>query len=500
MNSQKPSLPLVQADSMVDTMTTCASVPELNLLLVGYKSGSICAHIVSTSHETAPMNYYNPPTTNSLLLSQASTTSAALSSSSAAPSAVHFLHATTPNAAAASDSTDALYSNNYAASLGPGKVASSSLTGQPYSPVTLAGKTLQNVRSINKASRWLYCHSKKINCIKINVSFGIVVTGSDDGTCVIWDLNSLTYVRSIDYKLKSSSIRKKRSTAGSREKAEPDFTLLNDRLFDYNPNRDQTEELSYIHGESLSNQQLFGYLCTCDDTNSSPLAHDINSVNSNSGCTDDSFHLHSTKSEVDGNIFFKSPREYRRQTCLCTNGVNLIAISDTMGDIVSVKDINDYLAGGYEEQELKEFTGLKDVLSSACSQKTPEVQENRDREEETCLSSVVYVHTINGSLVGFINCHSQVTAVCYSNAPEGVSVNVIVVGLADGLIRLYSSWDFTRVKEFHVSGLSFPITSLLYSRHNQLLYVIYEDGQLVVLRNKKKKNAVTLPKEWFLSV
>ena len=112
------------------------------------------------------------------------------------------------------------------------------------------------------------------------------------------------------------------------------------------------------------------------------------------------------------------------------------------------------------------------------------------------MEGILYVHTINGSLVGFVNCHSQVTAVCYSNAPEGISVNVIVVGLADGLVRLYSSWDLARVKEFRVSGACSPISSIMYTRDSQLMYLAYEDGRMVVLRNSNRK--VATPKEWIL--
>lgn len=39
----------------------------------------------------------------------------------------------------------------------------------------------------------------------------------------------------------------------------------------------------------------------------------------------------------------------------------------------------------------------------------------------------------------------RVTCVCYSGAPEGISVNCVAAGLASGAVRLYSSWDLRRV-------------------------------------------------------
>lgn len=442
LNNQKSSVPLVQADSMVDTMSTCASVPELNLLLVGYKSGSICAHIVSTSHEAVPIAQYIPT------ISSGAASAAALLSNSAAPSAVHFLNTKT-----SSSSSDI-------APLGPGKVTNTSRSGQTYNAVSLAGKTLQSARTISKTSRWLYCHSKRINCIKINVSFGIVVTGSDDGTSVIWDLNSLNYVRTINYKLnsmrKKSSTNHERSTNGDQQNSTKSNVSL-DEIRSSNLN-------SWINSQ-LDNSRLMDYLCNCD--------HDTSLTTNASQQNQYEAYKYSDLNLADAT-----------QSCICGSGINLIAISDTLGDIVTVKDISNRLA-----------------VAADCAWKTDDSQNNlsttsstSSEQSESSVSSIVYVHTINGSLVGFVNCHSQVTAVCYSNAPEGISINVIVVGLADGLIRLYSSWDFSRVKEFHVAGISLPITSLLYTRDSQLLYVVYEDGQLVVLRNKNK--SITSPKEW----
>lgn len=420
-DSQKHSDPLLQADSIVDSMSTCASIPELNLLLVGYKSGAMCAHIVSTSHRTAPAIPYTS--------TSAEDASAAAQSSSAAPSAVHFLHVSNGLSSGSQESSI----------LGPGPVEGDPASGEQYTALSLAGKTLHSVRSTNKTTRWLYCHSGRITCMKINVSFGIIVSASDDGTSVVWDLNSLTYVRTLSYR-------------------------------PHKPNANRSSSLDY--------------LCTCS---SDPDQEQRSGFGL----------LESTRTSCTGLKF-----SLNQQACICRSGVSLIAISDTLGDIVTVKDINNRMAsaneietrgssggGGSSSSRATSSSGSNEITQSAGSLSTI--------SSELGTSSILYVHTINGTLVGCANNHSQITAVTYSNAPEGISINVIVVGLADGLIRLYSSWDLSRVKEFKMSDLGSPITSLLYSHDNQLLYIAYEDGQLVLLRNKKK-TSVTLPKEWFL--
>lgn len=404
LNNLKLSMPLVQADSTVDVVSTCVSVPELNLLLVGYRSGSICAHIITTSDEVVPFLQYLPKTFSSSSLSTNSMQSSTTMSSS--------FHDSTFEVGKISNNTDAY----------------------------TTGRTLQGSKLMNKASRWLYCHSKRVNCMRINVSFGIVVTGSEDGTSVIWDLNTLTYVRTIDYKVSSIGVRK-RNLYGM-------------------PAQTSKLGLNKTGQDQVTNQQIQDYLCSCDQT-----AFNYNTKH---------------KTDLNGQNCFN--RRDSKQSCVCASGIHIIAISDTLGDIVSVKHINNRTA---EAADTEDLTTSHSNLSTNSTQ------------SDSNLSSVVYVHTINGSLIGFFNCYSQVTDVCYSNAPEGVSVNVIVVALMEGIIRLYSSWDLSGVKEFHVSGLNLPITSLLYSSDNQLLYITYEDGQLVVLRNKKK-TSIALPKEWYM--
>lgn len=397
---QRPTIPLVQANSGIDTMTTCASVPELNLLLVGYQSGAVCAHIVSTT----PGQTGSPI---SSVLSKLGSKSSNLNSESGSNSQM--------------------------------------------SKLDFMDRSTSSIRTANRTSRWLYCHRKRITCMKINVSFGVVVTGSEDGTSAIWDLNSLTYVRTIDYKLKQIRLHNRRTGKDWNNRASP-----------------QRSELTSF--SNPQNHRLADYLCVCDKSRQARDQRD-----STSRDRDDCDEL--------------------RSVCACRYGVSLIAISDTLGDIVTVKDFTNRLAIATDRPDGAESSSSceRDLKSLGSASLT----ESLLQDEQLSRSSVIYVHTINGKLVGFVDCNIQVTSVCYSTAPEGISVNVIVVGLVNGLVRLYSSWDLSRVKEFHVAGLSCPISSLLYSRDNQLLYVAYETGQLVVLRNKKR-TSLTVPKQWFL--
>lgn len=78
-------------------------------------------------------------------------------------------------------------------------------------------------------------------------------------------------------------------------------------------------------------------------------------------------------------------------SCVCFQVV-YVAVSDTLGDIATV-----------------------------CYDK------NKD--------CILRLHTINATLVSTVTVPEQITALCFSTAPEGVSVNVIATGHSNGLIR-----------------------------------------------------------------
>jgi WD40 repeat protein len=46
-------------------------------------------------------------------------------------------------------------------------------------------------------SHIMRAHSAEISCVAVSRAWSIVVSGSKDGTAVLWDLNRGTYVRSI---------------------------------------------------------------------------------------------------------------------------------------------------------------------------------------------------------------------------------------------------------------------------------------------------------------
>ena len=80
--------------------------------------------------------------------------------------------------------------------------------------------------------------------------------------------------------------------------------------------------------------------------------------------------------------------------------VHLVSVSETLGDIALVSSAN---------------AGAAEIALGG---------------------SVLSLYSINAVLIGTVATRETITALCFSGAPEGVSVNVIAAGLASGAIRL----------------------------------------------------------------
>lgn len=97
-----------------------------------------------------------------------------------------------------------------------------------------------------------------------------------------------------------------------------------------------------------------------------------------------------------------------------------------------------------------------------------------------------------------------ITSVCFSSAMEGISVNVVACGLANGIIRLWNTWNLTFVRDILNPAFRFPIIrlvshfknllqffkfifSLTYSRDAQHLYAGCADGTVIVWESSGMK-------------
>lgn len=97
--------------------------------------------------------------------------------------------------------------------------------------------------------------------------------------------------------------------------------------------------------------------------------------------------------------------------------------------------------------------------------------------------SLIKVHTVNANFVASVRIYECVTCICYSNAPEGVSVNCIAAGLESGAVKLFSSWDLRPVLYIPPLHTGVALVSITYSSDSQTLFTGRADGCVVAWEN-----------------
>ncbi|XP_075248845.1 uncharacterized protein LOC142341629 [Convolutriloba macropyga] len=102
-------------------------------------------------------------------------------------------------------------------------------------------------------------------------------------------------------------------------------------------------------------------------------------------------------------------------------------------------------------------------------------------------ASIVAAYTINGDIIGKWESPngSKVTSLTYSNAPEGISINLIVAGLSSGNLVTLDSWLIQQCREMNIAEAHGPVIALAYRNDAQILYVSYEDGWLIAMGPKE---------------
>lgn len=126
---------------------------------------------------------------------------------------------------------------------------------------------------------------------------------------------------------------------------------------------------------------------------------------------------------------------------ICKSPISLVTISPTLGDIVTVHDLSS--RDGH--------TAYEDDRFSECYEATENIDDFVNVTVDMNGKSLLRVHTINAKYVSHITVPEKILSCCYSFVKEGIGVNVIAAGLENGIVRLWSSWDLSLVREFMVS-------------------------------------------------
>lgn len=148
--------------------------------------------------------------------------------------------------------------------------------------------------------------------------------------------------------------------------------------------------------------------------------------------------------------------------------INLLAISPTLGDIVTIHSIprNDFEVSTTPVQADECFEVTEESLDDFVN-----VSINPSGK------SILRLHSVNARYVNHIVHEDSILAVCYSYIKEGVGVNVIATAMEGGIVRLWSSWNLSFVAEIP-TGIS-NIKSITYSTHQHLV-VLTKDSYIQV--------------------
>ncbi len=108
-------------------------------------------------------------------------------------------------------------------------------------------------------------------------------------------------------------------------------------------------------------------------------------------------------------------------------------------------------------------------------------------------TSDLCLFSINGNPIAKkASVEPSITALAFSSAPEGISVNVIATGHAkSGVIRLWSSWDLTPVRDIDCEIHDFPIVSLAFSLDSRHIYASFSDGHLVIFEKASTSSGLS---------
>lgn len=130
---------------------------------------------------------------------------------------------------------------------------------------------------------------------------------------------------------------------------------------------------------------------------------------------------------------------------ICNAPIYLGAISPTLGDIVTIHIID-------PDTQLNSNDNLS---TNECLEATESGDDDFvNVPMEMDGKSVMRLHSINAKYISHITIPEQIKCVCYSYIKEGTGINVIGTGFDCGIVRLWSSWDLTVVKEINVGSMN----------------------------------------------
>ena len=101
--------------------------------------------------------------------------------------------------------------------------------------------------------------------------------------------------------------------------------------------------------------------------------------------------------------------------------------------------------------------------------------------------------TCNCDLIGSLKFSQQLNCLCFTLAPEGTSVNVLLGGFENGVISIWSTWDLTLLRQLNFTQLHLhPIVAMCVPKFARCrLYVVDRDRHLHTIESRLSSTTST---------
>lgn len=142
--------------------------------------------------------------------------------------------------------------------------------------------------------------------------------------------------------------------------------------------------------------------------------------------------------------------------------ITLLSVSPTLGDIVTVHSLQQQqqpttTTADSDNDSQQQKNCLSPSISPPADECFEVTEENLDDFVNVSINpngkSILRLHSVNARYVQHNVHEDRIMAVCYSYIKEGVGVNVIATAVEGGIVRLWSSWNLSFIREI-VTGLS----------------------------------------------
>ena len=136
-----------------------------------------------------------------------------------------------------------------------------------------------------------------------------------------------------------------------------------------------------------------------------------------------------------------------------------------------------------------------DNQESSCSHQLVKISPTCGDLAIVTSQSDLLLYSLNDRFIGVQKrVQPAITSLAFSQASEGNSINVVSTGHCQtGVIKLWSTWDLSPLRDLATNHVVSPISSLAFSMDSKYLYASFADHFLAIFQNERESSPVSRP-------